>query len=141
MYCQDLADKICWALVEGNSLRSICASSEMPDVMTVLGWAMDPEHDFYLQYKEARVKQAELKIDDIDDLAKSALTKVKMTPFGESIDPAAVAAIRLIIDVRKWSASKVFPKVYGDKLELEQKQQFIPLSELADRIAGEPEDE
>ena len=113
----------------------------MPDVMTVLGWAMDPEHDFYLQYKEARVKQAELKIDDIDDLAKSALTKVKMTPFGESIDPAAVAAIRLIIDVRKWSASKVFPKVYGDKLELEQKQQFIPLSELADRIAGEPEDE
>lgn len=135
VYSQDLADKICWALVEGNSLRSVCTSPDMPDVMTVMGWAMDPEHDFYLQYKEARIKQAELKIDELDDLAKSALGKLKPTPLGAAIDPAAVSAIKLLIDTRKWAASKVFPKVYGNRLEIEHKQQFIPLSELAQSMA------
>lgn len=141
VYCRDLAQKICLAMVEGRSLRAICRSPDVPDVRTVMGWAMDPNHEFYHQYKEARIKQAELKIDELDDLAKSALTYVKMSSFGESVDPGAVAAIKLLIDTRKWAASKVFPKVYGDKMEVEQKQRFIPLNELAARIENEPDDE
>jgi len=113
----------------------------MPDVMTVMGWAMNASHDFYLQYKEARIKQAELKVDDLDDLAKSAISYLKSTPLGDVVDPGAVAAIKLLIDTRKWAASKVFPKVYGDRLEIEERQQFIPLDELAALIAGEPDDE
>jgi len=113
----------------------------MPDVMTVMGWAMNARHDFYLQYKEARIKQAELKVDDLDDLAKSAISYLKSTPLGDVVDPGAVAAIKLLIDTRKWAASKVFPKVYGDRLEIEERQQFIPLDELAALVAGEPDDE
>jgi hypothetical protein len=57
------------------------------------------------------------------------------------VDPAAVAAIKLLIDIRKWAASKVFPKVYGDKLEIEEKQKFIPLCELAKLLENDPGDE
>jgi len=141
VFCPELAEKICFGLIEGSSLRSVCRSPDMPDVMTVMRWAMDPMHDFYLQYKEARIKQAELKVDELDDLAKSALTQVKETALGKCVDPGAVAAIRLLIGTRKWAASKVFPKVYGDRLEIEERQQFIPLDELVARVAGEPDDE
>jgi hypothetical protein len=141
VYCRDLADKICMTLALGSSLRAICRSPDMPDVMTVIGWAKDPQHEFYLQYKQARIIQAELKVDELDDLAKSALRQMKHAPSGDCVDPAAVAAIKLLIDTRKWAASKVFPKVYGDRLDVAQEQKFIPLSELAERIQNEPDDE
>ena len=113
----------------------------MPDVRTVLGWAMDQNHDFYHQYKEARIKQAEMQVDELVDLAKSAFSHVRKTAHGVGVDPAAVAAIKLQIDTRKWAASKVFPKVYGDKMVIEEPQRFIPLPELCALVANESADE
>lgn len=141
VYCQALADTICLRLAEGESLRAICEGGNMPNLKTVLGWALDVDHPFYPQYARAREIQAEGRIDEIDDLAKSALSQLKLTEAGECVDPGAVQAIKLLIDTRKWSASKVLPKIYGDKLEVKTDTKFVPLTELAGRVASEPEEE
>jgi terminase small subunit-like protein len=35
------------------------------------------------------------------------------------VDPGAVAQARLQVDTRKWLASKILPKIYGDRLVTE----------------------
>lgn len=48
-----------------------------------------------------------------------------------------VARSRLRTDTRKWMLSKVLPKVYGDKLDLNHGvQPENPLATLLQRIAG-----
>lgn len=142
VYSEDVALRICMAIaVEDLSLRDICKQEGIPALSTIMEWAMDAEHPFAEQYARARKMQAELRVDELDVLAKSALGLLKLTPTGECVDPGAVAAIKLLIDTRKWSASKVLPKVYGDKLEVTGDMKFIPLSELAAQTETEPEDE
>ncbi len=55
----------------------------------------------------AREAQAELRADEITDIADGA-------EHGAS---EAVQAARLRVDARKWIAAKLLPKRYGDKLQ------------------------
>ncbi len=109
LYTEALAAKICLRLAEGESLRSICADKAMPGLSTVMGWLFDGKHEgFPEQYARAREAQAELRADEITDIADGV-------EHGAS---EAVQAARLRIDARKWIAAKLLPKRYGDKLNL-----------------------
>ncbi len=108
LYTEALAAKICRRLAEGESLRSICRDEKMPAISTVMGWLFDGQHgDFSAQYARAREAQAELRADEITDIADGA-------EHGAS---EAVQAARLRVDARKWIAAKLLPKRYGDKLQ------------------------
>ncbi len=81
----------------------------MPAISTVMGWLFDGKYeDFSEQYTRARQAQAELRADEIIDIADGA-------EHGAS---EAVQAARLRVDARKWAAGKLAPKRYGDKLDL-----------------------
>ncbi len=109
LYSDKLAAKICRRLAEGESLRAICADKAMPGLSTVMGWLFDGKHEgFPEQYARARESQAELRADEITDIADGV-------EHGAS---EAVQAARLRIDARKWIAAKLLPKRYGDKLDL-----------------------
>jgi len=109
LYTEPLATRICRRLAEGESLRAICADKAMPAISTVMGWLFDGNHDgFSEQYARAREAQAELRADEITDIADGV-------EHGAS---EAVQAARLRIDARKWIAAKLLPKRYGDKLDL-----------------------
>ncbi len=107
-YTPELAAVICERLAEGESLRSICADKAMPGLSTVLGWLFDDKHEgFPEQYARAREAQAELRADEITDIADGV-------EHGAS---EAVQAARLRVDARKWIAAKLLPKRYGDKVQ------------------------
>lgn len=106
-YTQELADEICDRLSHGETLRSIIASSShMPERRTIYSW-LDANQDFQLQYKKARAEQADYYAELIID---------------ESYSSHDAAIGRLRVDALKWAASKMAPKKYGDKIEIETAQ-------------------
>lgn len=104
-YTKDMADKICEKISGGLSLRAICAEPGMPARGTVYRWLIE-NADFQDQYARAREEQADSFADEIIDIADSVAPET-----GE------VAKAKLQIDARKWKASKMAPKKYGDKVE------------------------
>lgn len=118
-----LADAICERLADGESLRAICSGEDMPNRATVFRW-LAADEAFRDQYAHAREAQAETHADEI--VAISDEVEVR-TVNGEgdevvlALDPVGVARNRLRVDARKWVASKLKPKVYGDKVEHDHK--------------------
>lgn len=97
--------EICRRLIEGESLRSITSDDKMPANSTVAVWVRsDPV--FAGEYASARLLQAEALADEIVDIADRAT------------DRDSAAAARVKIDARKWLASKLAPKRYGDAVQL-----------------------
>jgi hypothetical protein len=105
-YNQPLADTICAGLIEGKSLRTICAGEGMPARVTVLRW-LAAKPDFRVQYAQAR----EIGIDTIAELAIDEATGFT-TPEDAQLH-------RLRFDARRWYAGKLSPKKYGDKVTAE----------------------
>ena len=84
-------------------MRSVCRDDDMPVMDTMWRWIREKE-DFSEQYARAKQESADAIIEDILDIADE----------GED-----VARDRLRIDARKWVASKLKPKKYGDTTKLE----------------------
>jgi hypothetical protein len=128
-YSQQVCDQICTLLTEGHSLRSICSLAGMPTVTSVMRWLGEDAHsDFREQYARAREAQADRMAEDILAIADEQCTMIKADKHGSRdddgdgntevvFDPTAVARNRLRVDARKWLASKMAPKKYGDKIE------------------------
>lgn len=108
-YTKDMADEICEKISGGLSLRAICAEAGMPARGTVYRWLIE-NADFQDQYARAREKQADYFAEEIIEIADSA-----------EAESAAVSKAKLQIDARKWAASKIAPKKYGDKQEIDVK--------------------
>jgi len=86
----------------------------MPAMCSVFRWIADiPE--FREQYEAAKAESADALAEDMLEIADEP------PPMNASggIDSGAVADKRLRIDTRKWLASKLKPKKYGDKLQQE----------------------
>lgn len=99
---QAIKNRVCLEIAEGKSLRSICEAHDMPAAETIRVWLLE-DADFSAQYARAREEQADFYADEIIDIADTA-------------KDANLA--RLQIDARKWKASKMQPKKYGDKIDL-----------------------
>lgn len=127
-YSHKVADAICERLADGESLRSICREETMPSKATVFRW-LGIHREFQDQYARARDEQAECFADELVDIADEQTTMVRADRHGTKaddddgntevvFDPTAVARNRLRIDTRKWVASKLKPKKYGEKVDL-----------------------
>lgn len=117
-YTQEIADLICERIANGESLRKICADEGMPDKATVFRW-LAANDEFATKYARAREEQADLHAESIIDISDEK--EVEANYRGEEVvlelSAAAIARNRLRIDARKWYASKLAPKKYGDKVE------------------------
>jgi hypothetical protein len=108
-YSEELTDRICLAISEGESLTSICLAGDMPGTSTVYDWLRDNE-DFSDKYAQARLRQGHTYADAAMDAAHRAVSSESNTE---------VQGLRLLVDTLKWAAGKRQPKVYGDKLDVE----------------------
>lgn len=118
-FTQEIADEICEGLIEGKSLRSICCGDEMPSAGTVCRWLADDEA-FREQYERARDAQADTLADEILDIADNTANDTLKSEAGvEQPNTEWITRSRLRVDARKWIASKLKPKKYGDKQEHE----------------------
>ena len=136
-YDADMAASICERLANGESLRAICADDAMPDKSTVLRWLANEEHaSFRDQYARAREMQADHLAEDILEISDDARNDWMERNHGEA-DPGWVAngehiqRSRLRVDSRKWLASKLAPKKYGDKVthagDADNPLQLVPI--------------
>jgi hypothetical protein len=123
-YSQEIADIICARLVEGESLRSVCLAEEMPDKSTVFRW-LRTRNEFCDQYARAReesvVAMTEEMLDIADDGTNDWMEQrdKEGAVIGWRENGEAFQRSRLRIDTRKWLASKLQPKKYGDKVSTE----------------------
>ena len=104
IYSEELIEEFLNRIIEGESLRSICRDENMPALRTVMNW-ISKDEIFMQQYTHAKKLQVDLKMDAIVETARTA-------------DPENVQCVRLVVDAMKWEASKLIPKKYGDKLDL-----------------------
>lgn len=106
---------------EGKSLRQIAQIEGMPKPSTFLGW-VNASPELAEQYARALEVRAELYADEIveiaDDDSDDMGFKEADTKEGKSAVPFIklenIQRDRLRVDARKWTASKLFPKKYGD---------------------------
>lgn len=118
MYNQETAIRICEELSAGRSLRSICADEGMPDASTVFRWLAANE-EFREQYARARETQADAMLEEILQIADDGQNDTYTDENGNTrTDQDVIARSRLRVDTRKWAMSKMAPKKYGDKLDL-----------------------
>lgn len=99
----ELIDEICIRIASGRSLLSVSKDDDMPDHATIWRW-MHAEEDFRDKYARAIQSRA------IHHAEEISLT-IQQVKSGEL--PPDVA--RVAIDGMKWVASRLLPKVYGDK--------------------------
>lgn len=117
IYTPELGAEICKRIAEGESLRAICNGpvgydplvdedkhSHMPDMSTVLDWALNVDHEFSLQYERARRNQMEFYAD-------------KITEWPDEY--AEVARARLKSDNVKWLMARMASSRYGDRIAAE----------------------
>ncbi len=114
IYTPELAIRVCEQIATSNmSLRTICKMEGMPSVATILKWLRDDEGGFAGQYARAKEEQADLLVEDMLDISEH--TNEDHTAFtGANV----VQRDKLRIETRKWIASKLKPKKYGDKLDV-----------------------
>jgi hypothetical protein len=121
-YTHEIAAKILERIANGESLRTIIKDDDMPAQSTVYLWLFK-HPEFSEQYARAREEQGETFADEMVAIADETpeLEPVK-DKDGNIIDmkmhSAYVAWQKNRIDTRKWIASKLKPKKYGDKIDV-----------------------
>ena len=109
--------EICDLIASGLSLRNAIDKSGTISKKVFFDW-IDSEREKSDQYAQAMVDRADLKFESIE---KDYLETPQRDPETGRIDPGWVNLQRLKIDAKKWELSKLMPKKYGDRLELDNK--------------------
>lgn len=120
IYTDELADRIC-ELVATNTdgLPKLCAEHDwMPGEETIRIWRFR-NLEFAGKYAQAKRFQAELMAEQVKEIAAEKAYYID-AEGNQKVDPGFVASQRLQADTVKWLASKLAPKIYGDRQTIEQ---------------------
>lgn len=118
-FSQEIFDEICVRIAEGESLRKICKDDKMPSLVAVWKWLNNSE-ELVKQYTRAREEQAETFVDEILDIADDNKDDTSIDENGKLIiNQEVIARSRLRVDSRKWIASKLKPKRFGDYTKIQ----------------------
>jgi hypothetical protein len=96
----EIAREIFYRMANGEAVTTMCQEPQYPSYSIFIAWTMD-DPDLFQEYSQARQIQADFYADDIvaiaDNETNPALAKNRM-------------------DARKWHASKIAPRKYGDRI-------------------------
>lgn len=139
VYSDEIVSSIMNRIAAGESLVVICKDENFPSRTTVMRWLQDDVHvGFRDNYARAREAQADFYAEAIIDIADEECTYVKHGDGDDekevevAFDSAAVARNRLRVDARKWYASKLAPKKYGDKVAVGGADDLPPIKSSID---------
>ena len=102
----EIQDRLVAEIQTGRSLRQVCKDEGMPHFTTVLRWIAS-DADFAIKYTRARVAQADTLFDRMEEVEEAV-----------SAGTMDSHAARVVLDSMRWRASKLAPKVYGDRLDV-----------------------
>ena len=111
-----IMDRIMAELETGRSLVQVCKDDGMPDRETVSRWMRD-EPAYAAKYAYARAMQADTLFSEMADVEN----KVQAGTMDSH-------AARVVLDSMRWRASKLAPKVYGDRLDVQVSDTRISIS-------------
>lgn len=100
-YTPILAERICTLIAQGKSKRQIEDMEGMPNRETIDAWMLKHE-GFASQYARACEARTEAQAEEIVEISDR--------------DDLPADQKRVMIDARKWVASKLLPKKYGDSV-------------------------
>lgn len=127
-----MCEIICSEVADGFNIKTILKSKdEYPDFTTWCRWKRNNEELRNL-YVNAMQDKAESEIEEIDYV-------YDMLKAGE-IEPAAA---NVLIQTKKWTAGKFYPKMFGDKIQQEHSGEIknTPPSSINVRIIENNDDE
>ena len=121
LYTNAVADTICERIARGEALHQFAGTDGLPAERTIMQWLAARE-DFAQNYARARERQADKLAAEIieiaDDTSHDTIERTNEDGSRyEVADHEWIARSRLRVDARKWAASKLAPKKYGDKIE------------------------
>ncbi len=122
IYSEELAITICARLAAGEPLVKMCRDDSMPAVISVYRWLASNEV-FREMYVRAREDQADTLADEIITISDESQVGTKTTTKAngdiETVHADMVERSKLRVDARKWIASKLKPKKYGEFMRQE----------------------
>ncbi len=122
-YDEEIASEVCERLAQGEGLEAICDDPRLPCEMTIRKW-MAEQPTFMEAYARAREQQMEKWSDDVVKIADDASgdyvdREAKNGAIERVVDPETVQRSKLRIDTRLRLMSKLAPRRYGDKLNVD----------------------
>jgi len=123
IFTQQMANLICLRIAEGESLREIVKMEGMPERATIYEWLLK-KPDFADQYARAREEQADTLADEIIAIADEqpeiipVVDKKTGMLIEHKLDGAFLQWQKNRIEARKWTAMKLKPKKYGERVAL-----------------------
>lgn len=117
-YTEEIAASICERIANGDSAKEACKALKVNEG-TLYEW-LKKDAAFQERYAHARERQADKYASEIVAIADELQVEAHYQGEDVKLDvsSASVARNRLRVDARKWVASKLAPKKYGEKLEV-----------------------
>ena len=112
----EMIDHLLVQIESGKSMREVCRMDGMPDHGTFKRWMRD-DGALATKYARARTAQADVLFDRMEAVEEAVSA-------GEMDSHAA----RVVLDSMRWRASKLAPKVYGDRLDVQVSDTRISIS-------------
>ena len=117
-YNKTTTREVCRRIVEGESIISITKDEDMPTISTIYLW-LATHKEFSELYIKAKEDQADTLTEQMLDIADNASNDWMKTNDpdnpGYRQNGEAINRARLRVETRKWLASKLKAKKYGDK--------------------------
>jgi len=85
---------------------------------TIYGW-LKADNEFHELYTHAREKQADRLVEQMIDISDDTANDLISDQNGQRVNQEVIARSRLRVETRKWIASKMKPKVYGDSTKID----------------------
>lgn len=121
-YDEDVFTDILSRLSKGEMLKDICESApaKYPGSSTVRRWVFDDLNGCSERYTRAREMGMHEIVDETIRISDNSQNDTTTDREGNPVpDHEWIARSRLRVDTRKWLASKVIPKIYGDRIQQE----------------------
>jgi hypothetical protein len=117
-YTDELAEEICAQVSEGKSLTDICESESMPARRTVYRWLRE-KPDFHRLYDTAVMDRADIIGNEIIGIADDTSGDFITDDKGRTVvDHENINRSRLRVDARKFVASRLNPRKWGERTEI-----------------------
>ena len=121
-YTDELAKEICHALATSSHGLNYLTKhkKDWPAITTLNRWIAENRNGFRDMYIKAKQDQADYMVEEMleisDDSSKDTITRIgKDGQEYEVCNSEYVNRSRLRVETRKWIASKLLPKVYGER--------------------------
>jgi hypothetical protein len=113
-YNYDLCVEICEKVSDGENIKAVLLSDEKyPTFQTWCNWRREHSElfDLYTRAVQDKSESVDAKIDEI-------MQKVETRELDHM-------TARVLIDTLKWKASKYYPKMFGDKVDITTKDESL----------------